>query len=96
MAEQAIDETNISLAVEPFECLLTVRSITRTDREIIPTAAPNRRRTVGFIPAASLALARLGYVIRPGQLSVAEKNTASLKVTKHPTTQTELRSFLGI
>jgi hypothetical protein len=38
----------------------------------------------------------LGHVIRPGQLSVAEKNTATLKNTKHPTTQTELRSFLGL
>jgi RNase H-like domain found in reverse transcriptase/Reverse transcriptase (RNA-dependent DNA polymerase) len=38
----------------------------------------------------------LGHVIRPGQLSVAEKNTATLKNTKHPTTQTELRYFLGL
>jgi Reverse transcriptase (RNA-dependent DNA polymerase) len=38
----------------------------------------------------------LGHVIRPGQLSVAEKNTATLKNTKHPTIQTELRSFLGL
>ena len=38
----------------------------------------------------------LGHVIRPGHLSVAEKNTAALKVAKHPTTQTELRSFLGL
>jgi RNase H-like domain found in reverse transcriptase len=38
----------------------------------------------------------LGHVIRPGQLSVAEKNTAALKVMTHPTTQTELRSFLGL
>jgi hypothetical protein len=38
----------------------------------------------------------LGHVIRPGQLSVAEKTTAALKDTKHPTTQTELRSFLGL
>jgi Reverse transcriptase (RNA-dependent DNA polymerase) len=38
----------------------------------------------------------LGHVIRPGQLSVAEKNTAALKDTKHPTTQTELRYFLGL
>jgi Reverse transcriptase (RNA-dependent DNA polymerase) len=37
-----------------------------------------------------------GHVIRPGQLSVAEKNTATLKNTKHPTTHTELRSFLGL
>jgi hypothetical protein len=38
----------------------------------------------------------LGHVIRPGQLSVAEKNTAALKYMTHPTTQTELRSFLGL
>jgi transposase InsO family protein len=38
----------------------------------------------------------LGHVIRPGQLSVAEKNTEALKKAKHPTTQTELRSFLGL
>jgi RNase H-like domain found in reverse transcriptase len=38
----------------------------------------------------------LGHVIRPGQLSVAEKNTAALKDMMHPTTQTELRSFLGL
>jgi hypothetical protein len=38
----------------------------------------------------------LGHVIRPGQLSVAEKNTTTLKSTNHPTTQTELRSFLGL
>jgi Reverse transcriptase (RNA-dependent DNA polymerase) len=35
----------------------------------------------------------LGHVIRPGQISVAEKNTAALKDMTHPTTQTELRSF---
>jgi RNase H-like domain found in reverse transcriptase len=38
----------------------------------------------------------LGHVFRPGQLSVAEKNTAALKDMMHPTTQTELRSFLGL
>jgi hypothetical protein len=38
----------------------------------------------------------LGHVIRPGQLSVAEKNTAALKDMTHPTTQTELRSLLGL
>jgi hypothetical protein len=38
----------------------------------------------------------LGHVIRPGQLSVAEKNTAALKDMMHPTTHTELRSFLGL
>jgi hypothetical protein len=38
----------------------------------------------------------LGHVIRPGHLSVVEKNTEALKDTKHPTTQTELRSILGL
>jgi hypothetical protein len=38
----------------------------------------------------------LGHVFRPGQLSVAEKNTAALKYMTHPTTQTELRSFWGL
>jgi Reverse transcriptase (RNA-dependent DNA polymerase) len=38
----------------------------------------------------------LGQFIRPGQRSVAEKNTAALKDMTHPTTQTELRLFLGI
>jgi hypothetical protein len=38
----------------------------------------------------------LGHVIRPGKLAVAEKNTAALKDAQPPTTQTELRSFLGL
>jgi hypothetical protein len=38
----------------------------------------------------------LGHVIRPGQLSVVEKNTVALKDMTHPTTQTDLRSFLGL
>jgi hypothetical protein len=38
----------------------------------------------------------LGHVIRPGELAVAEKNTVSLKTAQSPTTQTELRSFLGL
>jgi hypothetical protein len=38
----------------------------------------------------------LGHVIRPGQLSVAENNTTALKDMTHPTTQTELRSFLSL
>jgi Reverse transcriptase (RNA-dependent DNA polymerase) len=38
----------------------------------------------------------LGHVIRPGKLAVAEKNTRALREAKPPTTQTELRSFLGI
>jgi Reverse transcriptase (RNA-dependent DNA polymerase) len=38
----------------------------------------------------------LGQVIRPGKLEVATKNTDALKTAKPPTTQTELRSFLGL
>jgi RNase H-like domain found in reverse transcriptase/Reverse transcriptase (RNA-dependent DNA polymerase)/Integrase zinc binding domain/Integrase core domain/Chromo (CHRromatin Organisation MOdifier) domain/Retroviral aspartyl protease len=38
----------------------------------------------------------LGHVIRPGKLAVAEKNTKNLRVAKLPTTQTELKSFLGL
>lgn len=38
----------------------------------------------------------LGHVIRPGQLTVADKNTHALKTAKPPTTQSELRSFLGL
>jgi hypothetical protein len=37
----------------------------------------------------------LGHVMRPGKLTVAEKNTHALKTAKPPTTQSELRSFLG-
>eukprot|EP00171_Calliarthron_tuberculosum_P022338 IDg22338t1 len=38
----------------------------------------------------------LGYIVRPGLLSVAEKNTASIKEAVFPETQTQLRSFLGM
>jgi hypothetical protein len=38
----------------------------------------------------------LGHVIHPGKLSVAGKNTSALKTSKFPTTQSELRSFLGL
>ena len=38
----------------------------------------------------------LGHVIRPGKLAVAVKNTDSLRSALPPTTQTELRSFLGL
>ena len=38
----------------------------------------------------------LGHVIGPGTLSVSEKNTRALRTAKPPTTQTELRSFLGL
>jgi Reverse transcriptase (RNA-dependent DNA polymerase) len=38
----------------------------------------------------------LGHVIHPGKLAVAGKNTSALKTAKFPTTQSELRSFLGL
>ena len=38
----------------------------------------------------------LGHVIRPGKLAVAEKNTKALQTARPPTTQSELRSFLGL
>jgi hypothetical protein len=38
----------------------------------------------------------LGHVVRPGQLPVSEKNTAALQKALPPTTQTELRYFLGL
>jgi hypothetical protein len=38
----------------------------------------------------------LGNVICPGTLAVAEKNTRALRTAKHPSTKTELRSFLGL
>ncbi len=38
----------------------------------------------------------MGHVIRPGRLSLVEKNTQALKEAKHPTTQTELCSFIGL
>jgi hypothetical protein len=38
----------------------------------------------------------LGHVIGPGTLSVSEKNTRALRTAKPPTTQTELRSFIGL
>ena len=38
----------------------------------------------------------LGHVIQPGRLEVATKNTEAVKCFKEPTTQTELRSFLGL
>jgi hypothetical protein len=38
----------------------------------------------------------LGHVIGQGTLSVSGKNTRALKTAKPPTTQTELRSFLGL
>jgi RNase H-like domain found in reverse transcriptase len=38
----------------------------------------------------------LGHVIGPGTLAVAEKNTRALRTAKPPSTQTELRSFLGL
>ncbi len=38
----------------------------------------------------------LGHVVHPGKLSLATKNTQALREAKHPHTQTELRSFLGL
>ena len=38
----------------------------------------------------------LGHLIRPGRLEVATKNTEAVKCFKEPSTQTELRSFLGL
>eukprot|EP00171_Calliarthron_tuberculosum_P022431 IDg22431t1 len=38
----------------------------------------------------------LGHVVRPGLLSVSEKNTASIKEAIFPESQTQLRSFLGM
>ena len=38
----------------------------------------------------------LGHIIRPGQLCINEAMSKSLKEAQHPTSQTELRSFLGL
>eukprot|EP00171_Calliarthron_tuberculosum_P006562 IDg6562t1 len=38
----------------------------------------------------------LGHLVRPILLSVAEKNTASIKEAKFPETKTQMRSFLGM
>ncbi len=38
----------------------------------------------------------LGHTIRPGLLEVANRNTDAIQGFKVPTTQTELRSFLGL
>lgn len=38
----------------------------------------------------------LGHVVSPGRLQVARKNTVSITSAKYPTTQTEMRSFLGM
>jgi RNase H-like domain found in reverse transcriptase len=38
----------------------------------------------------------LGHVIHPGKLAVAGRSTSALKTAKFPTTQSELRSFLGL
>jgi Reverse transcriptase (RNA-dependent DNA polymerase)/RNase H-like domain found in reverse transcriptase len=38
----------------------------------------------------------VGHFIGPGTLSVSEKNTRAFRTAKPPTTQTELRSFLGL
>jgi len=38
----------------------------------------------------------LGHVVRPGRLSVYEKNLKAIKKAVYPRTQTQLRSFLGM
>ena len=38
----------------------------------------------------------LGHVIKPGKLEIDATSTAALKQMEHPSTQTELRSFLGL
>ena len=38
----------------------------------------------------------LGHVIKPGRLTMNEAHTKSLRDVQHPTTLTELRSFLGL
>jgi len=38
----------------------------------------------------------LGHVVRPGRLSVNEKNIKAIKKSRFPQTQTQLRSLLGI
>lgn len=38
----------------------------------------------------------LGHVIRPGKLEVASRNTAALDGFREPSTETQLRSFLGL
>jgi len=38
----------------------------------------------------------LGHVVRPGRLSVNEKNLKAIKKASFPQTQTQLRSFLGM
>lgn len=38
----------------------------------------------------------LGHVVRPGRISVNEKNLKAIKKARFPETQTQLRSFLGM
>lgn len=38
----------------------------------------------------------LGHVVRPGRISVNEKNTKALRGLHYPRTQTQLKSFLGM
>jgi hypothetical protein len=38
----------------------------------------------------------LGHVIHPGKLAVSQKNILSIEKAQHPTTRTQLRSFLGM
>jgi hypothetical protein len=41
-------------------------------------------------------VSHLGHVIGPGTLEVAGEDTRALRTAKPPSTQTELRSFLGL
>lgn len=38
----------------------------------------------------------LRYIIRTGRLELSKETTAAVRELKHPTAQTELRSFLGV
>jgi len=38
----------------------------------------------------------LGHVVRPGRISVNEKNLKAIRKAIYPKTQTQLRSFLGM
>jgi len=42
-----------------------------------------------------LSVDYLGHTIRPGKLEVTQSGTAALKHAEYPTTQTQLRSYLG-
>jgi len=38
----------------------------------------------------------LGHIVRPGQMHVHNKNVDALQHSKFPTTQTQLKSILGM